>query len=64
MAFSTPGSDKQQRINGVKGGRLDEHGDDGFVQSSETSGNPHGGPDVPVMQHESRNDQEREGDVE
>ena len=61
---STPRSNKQQRINGVKRRRLDEHGDDGLVQSSGSRWSPHSSANVPAVQDEARNDHEREEDVE
>ena len=41
-----PQYDNQQRVDSVKGTRLDEHGDDGLGQSTD-SGYPHGGANVP-----------------
>ena len=49
MTPSTPRADIKDRINGIKGTRLDEHGNDGIVQTANTVGCPQGISNVPVV---------------
>ena len=54
----------QQRAHSVKRRRLDQHGDDGVVQSSESTWRPHDCADVPVVQDEPDDDHKGEENVE
>ena len=60
----TPRYNKQNTIDGIKGRRLDEHGNDGLVQSVSTCRGPYGTADLPAMEGEPCNDHKREEDVE
>ena len=53
----------QQRGHSVNCTRLDEHGDDGLVQST-ASASPHGSPNAPGMQSEPDDNHEGEEDIE
>ena len=61
----TPRSNEQQKTNGIKGRRLDEHGDDGHVQSGSSSGPvPHGISNIPAVHDEPYDDHDCEDDVD
>ena len=64
VVSSAPWANKQQRIHSIERRRLDEHGDDGLVQPSETAWSPHGSANLPAVQKEPGNDQEGEENVE
>ena len=56
-------SKNRQRNHGVKGTRLDEHGDDGLGQSTNSS-HPQSSASVPGVHDQPENDHEGEEDVE
>ena len=58
-----PRSNNQHRAHGVKGTRLDEHGDDRLTQSADPS-STHASANVPGVQDEADDDHEGEEDVE
>ena len=58
-----PGSNNQQRAHGVKGTRLNEHGDNSLTQSA-NSGYPQGISSVPCVDNKPDDDHEGEEDVE
>ena len=60
----TPGTDEQYGANSVQGTRLDEHGDDGPIDSSRSGTSAEGISNVPAVQDESEDDHEGEDDVE
>ena len=61
--LDAPRSDNQQRIHGVKGTRLNEHGDDSLAQSTDSS-YPQGVSSVPSMNDKPDDDHKGEEDVE
>jgi len=60
----SPQSNEDQRIHSIKGRRLNEHGDNGLVQSAHSGWRPDGSTDAPVVQDEPDDDHEGEEDVE
>ena len=54
----------KQRAHSVKCTRLDEHGDDGFVQPTNSTWSHRGSANVPGVQDEPGDDQEGEENVE
>lgn len=63
-AIDAPGCNEQYGADGVKGGRLDEHSDDGLVHSTRPGPGTQGVSNVPAMHDESDNDHKRKEDVE
>ena len=59
----TPWSNDQQRAHSENGTRLDEHSDDGLVQSTDSS-RPQGGTSVSGVHDEPDDDHEGEENVE
>ena len=62
-AFGTKRPENQQRAHSVKGGRLDEHGDDSLGQSTNPS-HPQGRGSLPGVPDEPDDDHEGEEDIE
>jgi hypothetical protein len=60
----TPRTDEQYGADGVQGGGLDEHGDNGVVNSACPSASSEGVSNVPAVEEESDDDHEGEEDVE
>ena len=56
--------DDQQRAHRKEGRRLDKHGGDGLVQSTDSSWGSRGSADIPAMQGEPDNNHGGEEDVE
>ena len=54
----------QHGNNSIEGRRLDEHDDDGCVQTTRSGRSPDGISNIPAMQGESCDDHECEEDVE
>ena len=64
ITLGTPRSDKYQSTNGIKGRRLNKHGDDGIIQSARSGSSSNGNLKVLPVQEESYDDHEREEDVD
>ena len=62
MISSTPQSNQQQRVYSIECGRLNEHGDDGPIQSDSTCGSP-GRDNGLAVQREADNDHGGEEDI-
>ena len=59
-----PQHNEWHKSDSVKGTGLDEHGDNGLVQSTSSRRRPDGISNVPAVQDESNDDHEGEDDIE
>ena len=64
MFSSEPRYNNQQRAESIKSRRLDEHGNDGLVQSTDSIWTPHVSSNDPDVQDELDDDHEGEEYVE
>jgi len=64
LAFGSVRSNSEQRGHSEKSTRLDEHGGDGLVQSTDSGPGPRSSANVPAVQDEPDNNNEGEDDVE
>ena len=56
VTFSGPQSNQHQRVYGIKRRRLDEHGSNGFIQSTDAGRRPRGSTNVPPVYDEPDDD--------
>jgi hypothetical protein len=63
VTLGTPWSNKHQSTDGIKRGRLSEHGGDGFIQSARSDLGSHRVSNVPLVEDEPWDDHEGEKDV-